>query len=150
MSDNKDSKGYEYKGPSDKAFALEESDKSSSNAAIVGAGIGAAAGALANNQVNKMLVKLDFKPRGRFGTAAIAAAVVAVVAASIGSVIGRRRGFKKATEAHDQFNEITAENRELKGKLSVMESVIQAKPEKSFVADLENKRSQQTAKSAAI
>lgn len=97
------------------------------------------------------ILKTGWNAIGRGGKALVGAAIVGIAVASVTQIVGYFRGAKKANAARQQFDEITAENRELKGKLSVIEAVTaQAKPEKSFVVDLENKRSQQASQAPAI
>ncbi len=178
---NTDSKNQEYKGPDEYVYVTGQRTVDGATGTIAGLAVGAAGGALANKQVNgiidKILDKLNIgdaavessktlnmkndgrswkfsvnSKYGRVGTAVIGAAVLALVGAMVGDMVGYFRGKKKSKEALAQFNEITSENRELKGKLSAMETITaaQSKPEKSYVADLEKQRSQQAAQGASV
>lgn len=120
----------------------------------VGAVIGAVLGAISKNGMNRYLGKTleSFPKLGSKGSAVIGAYAVAHIGGAIGSIVGLVRGYRKAKASEKQFNEVTAENRELKGKISAIETVAaaQAKPEKSYVADLKAERSQQTAQGASV
>ncbi len=97
------------------------------------------------------ILKSGWEALGRGSKALVGAAIVGIAVASVTQIVGYFRGAKKANAARQQFDEITAENRELKGKLSVIEAVTaQTKPEKSFVADLNEQRAKQEVQSPSI
>lgn len=98
------------------------------------------------------ILKNGWESLGRGSKALIGAAIIGTAVASVTQIVGYFRGYKKAKAARAQFDEITAENRELKEKLSVIEAVTvaQAKPEKSFVADLDEQRAKQASQAPAI
>lgn len=179
MSDNKsDSKNPEYKGVNEDVYILGQRAVDSNNGGLTGFVGGAAVGALANKQVNniidKALSKLDISNSatiemsktdggsykanlnsrfGRFGTALIVGGVLSIVGSIVGDIVGRIRGKKKIDVARAQFDEITAENRELKSKLSGIETaaaIVNGGSQKSFVADLENQRAKQAAHGASV
>ena len=120
MSDNKDSGYQEQKGPSKLATGL--------GYGAVGLFIGQIAGSVIG---------------GTYSTLALIGGVA-------GAIIGAVRGVKKANAARTQFNEITGENRELKGKLYTIETAVTMNSQKSHVADLENQRAKQAAQSASV
>lgn len=180
MSENKDSKNPEYKGVNEDVYILGQRAVDSNNGGLTGFVGGAAIGALANNQVNslidKALAKMNisssssatiemaktsggsFKASlnskfGRLGTALIVGGALSVVGSIVGDIVGRIRGKKKSSAARAQFDEITNENRELKSKLSGIETaaaIVNGGSQKSYVADLENQRAKQTAQGASV
>ncbi len=154
MSDNKDSKEQEKKGVGKVASVFGQSTVDMFKGLGVGAVIGAVVGAVSgkantfvNSRTSEALSQLGVK-----SSTVIGAYVVANIGGAIGSIVGLFRGYKKTKAAEQQFNEITSENRELKGKLSAIETITaaQSKPEKSYVADVEKQRSQQAAQGASV
>ncbi len=98
------------------------------------------------------ILKSWWEALGRGSKALIGAAIIGTAVAAVTQIVGYFRGYKKAKAARAQFDEITAENRGLKEKLSVIEAVTaaQAKPEKSFVADLDEQRAKQAVQSPSL
>ncbi len=97
------------------------------------------------------ILKGAWEALGRGSKALIGAAIIGTAVASVTQIVGYFRGAKKANAARQQFDEITAENRDLKEKLSAIEtSAAQIKPEKSFVADLNEQRAKQAAQSPSV
>jgi hypothetical protein len=175
MSDNnanKDSNQQEYNGVGKTSSILGQGVGDSIKGLAGGAVVGGAIGAVMHNKeksedflekgglgkIREVLHTLAVN-KGRFGRASGTAVLVALPVAAVAGISGLFRGAKKAEESRDQFNEITSENKELKGKLAATEasiehiksavSQVEAPSEKSHVADIEAKRSQQS-KSASI
>ena len=86
-------------------------------------------------------IKQTWQSMGRGGKAMWGAIVSAAVIGSVAQLTGFFRGQKKAVAAREQFNEITAENAHLKGKLASVSAAIDETVKKtSFTDKLETER----------
>ena len=166
MSENVDSKEQEYKGISKTVASLGQSFNDGVDGLAVGGAVGAVAGGIsyaASSNVKEFIGRAATnvaESSGRIAgtgskfTAAVlvGAILVAPVFAIVKSVTGLFRGAKKATAARAQFDEITTENRELKSKLSGIETAaeIVTGNQKSHVTDLENQRAKQAAQGTSV
>jgi hypothetical protein len=155
MSDNKNSTEQEKNGVGKVASVFGQSTVDGLKGFGVGAAIGAVVGAV-SGKANTFVNSRTAGTLSQFGvksSAVIGAYVVANIGGAIGSIVGLFRGYRKAKAAEQQFNEITNENRELKSKLSGIETaaaIVNGESQKSYVADLENQRAKQTAQGASV
>ena len=128
-----------------------DSFKGSVAGGIAGAIVGALSGKIGKFLNSETLGKLS--EYGIKGSAAVGAVVGAIGWGVVGSIIGLVNGYRKAKAADKQFNEITTENRELKSKLSGIETaaaIATGGNPKSFVSDLETQRAKQAALGTSV
>ncbi|MEZ5691563.1 MAG: hypothetical protein R3D71_07855 [Rickettsiales bacterium] len=70
---------------------------------------------------NADIAKFRWNSMGRAGKAGIAAIVIGAVTAAVGAVVGLFGG-RKARQTQDRFDELSAENQQLKGKMGEIEN----------------------------
>lgn len=107
---------------------------------------------LTEGLTNSQSLKNTWNSFGRGGKVTLGAIAVGISVAIISQVAGLFRGYKKAKAGEKQFDTITAENRELKNKISGIETAaaLATGNQKSYVADIENQRAKQAAQGASV